>query len=145
MTENLRIKVNGRTFDVELLERSRSKVHFKTGGRTYMAEFEEQVAAYSESPAAKVSAPAAARAVAKTRSHPVRGAIEVTAPIPGVVTTVLVAKGTLVEQGAALLRIEAMKMENSIFSPTSGTVTEIAVSQGDEVGHGQMLALIKPK
>jgi biotin carboxyl carrier protein len=149
MTENLRIKVNGRTFEIELLERERSKVRFKTAGRTYLAEFEEQ-AAVSESaparPAASTSPAQPAQRHKGGRSHSsAGGAIEVAAPIPGVVTAVLVSKGSVVEQGDALLRIEAMKMENSIFSPAAGTIIEIAASPGDEVGHGQVLALIKPK
>ena len=41
-----------------------------------------------------------------------------------------------------MLVVEAMKMEVTISSPTSGTVTEIAVAVGDHVTTAQILASI---
>ena len=53
-----------------------------------------------------------------------------TAPMPGTVTVVKVAKGDEVVAGQSLLVVEAMKMEHVITAPHDGTVTEIDVTAG---------------
>lgn len=39
--------------------------------------------------------------------------------------------------------LEAMKMENDIHAPETGTVEEIFVDEGDTVGAGDILMVIK--
>jgi 3-methylcrotonyl-CoA carboxylase alpha subunit len=64
-----------------------------------------------------------------------------TAPMPGKIVAILVSKGSIVERGAPLLIMEAMKMEHTIAAPTNGTVEELLYEIGDQVGEGaQMLA-----
>jgi biotin carboxyl carrier protein len=41
-----------------------------------------------------------------------------------------------------VLKLEAMKMENEIASLVSGTVKEIAVSEGSDASYGQLLMTI---
>jgi biotin carboxyl carrier protein len=38
--------------------------------------------------------------------------------------------------------MEAMKMETEIHAPTAGTISEIAVKQGDQLKAGELLAVI---
>jgi biotin carboxyl carrier protein len=61
----------------------------------------------------------------------------VRAAIPGQVVSILVQVGDSVQAGQVLLKLEAMKMENDVVAPISGTVEEISVSEGSEpmVGH----------
>lgn len=47
---------------------------------------------------------------------------EIKAPMPGLVLDVRVAEGDTVKKGDAVLVLEAMKMENSIKSPTDGKI-----------------------
>jgi len=61
------------------------------------------------------------------------------APISGTVTKVVAEPGAVVEAGAVLLILEAMKMETEITAPTAGTVAEITVAPGDAVSGGQVL------
>jgi pyruvate carboxylase subunit B len=58
---------------------------------------------------------------------------DVASPMPGRVVKVLVAKDTLVNQGDALLIIEAMKMESQVPAPITGTVTAVLVVEGDNI------------
>jgi pyruvate carboxylase subunit B len=55
------------------------------------------------------------------------------------VTAVLVKAGDTVAAGQIVLKLEAMKMENDIATPTAGTVKAVHVSQGSEVSSGQLL------
>ena len=66
----------------------------------------------------------------------------VVAPMPGSVVTVHVGVGDLVEGGAPLVTLEAMKMEHGVVAPGPGRVTEILVRPGAQVGRGDPLATI---
>ena len=61
------------------------------------------------------------------------------APMPGRVVRVLVAPGQAVERGAPVIIVEAMKMENEMYAPASGTVLVVHVSEGATVDAGQLL------
>jgi biotin carboxyl carrier protein len=63
----------------------------------------------------------------------------VVSPMPGRVLKVLVAEGDHVEAGAALIVVEAMKMENELISARSGTVLKIHVARGQTVEGGARL------
>ena len=66
----------------------------------------------------------------------------VTAPMPGAITTVVVAEGDLVKAGQTLMVLEAMKMEHSIVAPGDGKVATINVAAGERVDEGtELLAL----
>jgi len=73
---------------------------------------------------------------------PVGQSSPVNAEMPGVVLRLLVAAGDSIQQGDALLVLEAMKMEVHINAPQAGTVAEILVAPGDQVTTGQILASI---
>jgi acetyl-CoA/propionyl-CoA carboxylase, biotin carboxylase, biotin carboxyl carrier protein len=61
----------------------------------------------------------------------------------GTVLKVAVKQGDQVEQGALIAVIEAMKMENEIVAPSSGTVEELGVSEGGPIAAGDTIAVIK--
>lgn len=65
------------------------------------------------------------------------------APIPGIITRLLVKPGDQVSVGQPLLGLEAMKMENEIRAPKSGTVSQIAVAAGKTVILGELLIEIE--
>ena len=72
----------------------------------------------------------------------VEGRQKVMAPMPGKVIRLLVKSGDLVEVGQPLLVVEAMKMQNEVRSPKSGTVEGLAVSPGQAVSAGDTLGFI---
>ncbi|GAA2457740.1 acetyl-CoA carboxylase biotin carboxylase subunit [Agromyces soli] len=64
------------------------------------------------------------------------------APMPGTVTAVLVHDGDAVETGAAILAIEAMKMEHRVVAPFAG-VARLAVAVGAQVSREQAVATVE--
>jgi len=69
----------------------------------------------------------------------------VTTAMPGTIVDVLVDTGKKVKAGDPVLVIEAMKMENEIQAPISGTVANIFVSKGDAVKPNEALIEIQPE
>lgn len=65
------------------------------------------------------------------------------APMPGKVTSVMVAEGDIVERGQLLLVLEAMKMEHRIDAPWAGTVKTLNVVEGEQVANGAMLVVME--
>lgn len=65
--------------------------------------------------------------------------LQVKAPMPGLVLSVLIKEGDTVKKGDNLLVLEAMKMENMIKSPTDGIVKKVEIIQSDKVEKNQLL------
>ncbi|HEY1737902.1 MAG TPA: biotin/lipoyl-containing protein, partial [Acidimicrobiia bacterium] len=63
-------------------------------------------------------------------------------PLPGTVVRVDVAVGDTVEAGAALVVLEAMKMEHTIRAPHHGVVSELDVAVGTQVETGAVLVVV---
>lgn len=126
-----KLNVNGVAFDVEIL-----------GAPLSEGDLPEVAAAAA--PAAPVAAaPKAESAPAAPAAKGAAGAGEpVNAPLPGVVTKVLVAAGQAVKKGDTVVVLEAMKMENNITAECDGKVTGVCVAAGDSVLEGTTLVTI---
>jgi len=74
-------------------------------------------------------------------AHAADGAI--LAPMPGKVIAVDVAAGETVAKGQRLLVLEAMKMEHALAAPFEGTVSELAVVEGQQVQVEALLARVE--
>lgn len=96
-----------------------------------------------ETPATATAAPAAAVTPAPAAPAAGPGAgTPVKAPLPGVVTKILVSAGQAVKKGETVAVLEAMKMENNITAENDGSVTGICVAAGDSVMEGTTLLTI---
>jgi acetyl/propionyl-CoA carboxylase alpha subunit len=78
-----------------------------------------------------------AEAESATQSH--GGPIDVKATLPGLIVAVAVSAGDDVEEGAPLLTIEAMKMQNEVRAPRAGRIVEVVVAAGQTVATGAAL------
>lgn len=65
------------------------------------------------------------------------------APMPGLVLDILVEEGQTVEEGEALIILEAMKMENVLKAGAAGTVKGIPVVKGENVEKSHLLIEIE--
>ncbi|MEZ5155856.1 MAG: acetyl-CoA carboxylase biotin carboxylase subunit [Solirubrobacterales bacterium] len=68
---------------------------------------------------------------------------DVVAPLQGSIFKVEVAEGDEVEEGALLVVIEAMKMENEITAHKAGKVSSLAVEVGASINAGDPIATIE--
>lgn len=66
-----------------------------------------------------------------------------TAPMPGVVVSIIKKVGDNVDLGEPILILEAMKMENEIRASVGGVILEIKVSPGQRVDIGETLVVIE--
>lgn len=75
-------------------------------------------------------------------TQPRSGDGRIKAPIPGLITRLMVEDGQIVEANQPLMILEAMKMENEIRSPRHGVVRGLFVAPGRSVARNELLAEI---
>ena len=93
-------------------------------------------------PAAPPPTPAAPAAAAPPQAA--EGEAAITAPMPGIVLRYVVEVGQSVDAGDPVLVLEAMKMENTLPSPISGSVKSLSFDVGVTVSKDDVLAVIAP-
>jgi biotin carboxyl carrier protein len=91
--------------------------------------------------AAEVRDPRSLRGRARAADD--HGPRKIVAPMPGKVVRLLVQEGDMVETGAAVAVVEAMKMQNEIKTPKKGTIQKITVTEGSAVNAGDVLAIVE--
>ena len=67
----------------------------------------------------------------------------VSAPMPGVVSTLAVNPGQEVKAGDVLLSIEAMKMETALHAERDGAIAEVLVRAGDQIDAKDLLIVYR--
>ena len=77
------------------------------------------------------------------RSNTHSGAATIQAPMPGLVVGIPLELGAKVTHGQTVVILEAMKMENDLTSPITGTLKEVRVRKGQTVDQGEVLAVIE--
>ncbi len=71
------------------------------------------------------------------------GARSITTSMPGRIVRILVQPGDQVEAQQGLIVVEAMKMQNELKAPRSGTVSVVGVEVGATVQAGKVLMVIE--
>jgi biotin carboxyl carrier protein len=69
---------------------------------------------------------------------------EISAPLNGRIVEIPVKEGDRVAEGAPLVVIESMKMENKMLSENEAIVKEIKVASGQQVQKNQILLTLEP-
>lgn len=128
MGSKAQVTVNGIPFEVEMHGSTLTEGDLPTVTAT------EQAPATTSQPEPEVTA--------TEKTNPGTGT-PIKAPLPGVVTKILVKVGEKVTKGQTVLVLEAMKMENNITAEKDGAVTSICVAAGDSVMESTTLLTIK--
>ena len=96
-------------------------------------------------PAPDAPPPSAPKASKPATAQPVAASADgtpLTAPMPGMIVNYLKNVGDKVEKGDPVVILEAMKMENSLPAPVSGTIKAINYKSGDSVAKNNVLCVI---
>lgn len=137
MTRLFKVTVNGREYDVAVLELTPGTA--PTSGAT-LAMPSGLSGEASQGSASATPVPVAAHATAPTSAATSGDEV---AQLGGVVVQVDVTVGQTVTQGQSLLVLEAMKMKNHLLASRAGRVTRVLVAAGDAVESGQPLLTIQ--
>lgn len=130
--KQLRITVNGQTFDVT--------VETLGGSNAAPAPVARPVVVPAPVAApAPVATPAPAPAPAPAAGG---SGTPITSPLAGKVVSLDVQPGAAVKEGDQVLTLEAMKMNTVIYAPAAGTVKNFCVAPGDTVTEGQALGYL---
>ncbi|MGD2269064.1 MAG: pyruvate carboxylase subunit B [Desulfobacterales bacterium] len=108
------------------------------------------VSAAPEAPAPATPAPVAPVAPEPVKEAPPEAApaaataegTPLLAPMPGMIVSYQKQVGDSVNEGETVVVLEAMKMENALPAPVSGTIKSIAFSSGDSVAKNDVLCII---
>jgi pyruvate carboxylase len=84
----------------------------------------------------------APRKVGRAKAEPGNPA-HLASPMPGLVVSIAVSKGDIVNKGELVLHLEAMKMQTAVLSERSGVVQDVAVGVGSQVDAKDLLAVIE--
>ena len=64
--------------------------------------------------------------------------------MPGLILELLVQKGDIIQKGDPLVILEAMKMENILYSPADGIINDITVKPQQTVEKNNILIKFEP-
>jgi 3-methylcrotonyl-CoA carboxylase alpha subunit len=134
-------RVRAGEYDIEILAAQDREAEIRVGGRNYTVPFVIDGSQISFSFDGEIYfaeiAEKGARGRARHRDQ------SMSAPMPGLVLKILVASGAVVEKGAPLIILEAMKMEHQIHAPYAGTVRAVNCHEGELVQPGVDLVEIE--
>ncbi len=136
--------INGNKYKVNINNVDNTSADVEVNGVSYHVEKEsitqkEVVKPVSNS--APLSTPVTTTVKPAHASGGHKGGIK--APLPGVILSIHVKVGDMVQVGQKLVVLEAMKMENCINSDRDGKVVEIKIEQGDSVSEDATLIVIE--
>jgi biotin carboxyl carrier protein len=140
------VTLDGKDLEVDLCDTGSDFVSLLIEGRSHEAGLVKRAGGYAvvlADDVIYVDLAAAAGGEAPAPKKIATGPLRINAPMPGKVIRLLVGPGDQVAVGAALLVVEAMKMENEMRAPRAGRVRETAVREGQTVETGALLVVLE--
>lgn len=134
--------INGNKYEVVVGDITDNIATLTVNGEEYTVEMEKQAEPEKKKPVVK-AATAAASDDAPANKAAVNKANAIKAPLPGVITDILVAEGDEVKAGDTVIVLEAMKMANNLTAEKDGKVTAICVKIGESVMEDDALVVIE--
>jgi len=143
--KKFKFTIRGNQYDVKVHDIEDNVAHVEVNGTEYAVEIHQEV---------KQNKPKTPKLVrSEVKNAPTAGKIpkveknstlKVVAPLPGSILKIFVSEGDQVNEGANLLMMEAMKMENNVLAEKTGTVASIRVAVGDTVLQNDIMLEIIP-
>ncbi len=137
--KSFKVTVDGQSYTVQVEELSGSTPVAVSGAAV---EKSINTAPKANATQAKISEAVSAQQKAPAVNAGAASGLTVKAPMPGSVLEVKVKEGDVVEDGAVLIVLEAMKMENELTAAQAGTVSSVLVKKGDTVNSGDPLIIL---
>ena len=134
--------INGNKYEVVVGDITDNIATLTVNGEEFKVEMEKQAEPEKKKPVVRAAAAAADDAPAADKGA-VNKANAVKAPLPGVITDILVEVGQEVQAGDNVIVLEAMKMANNLQAEKSGKVTAICVKVGESVMEDEALIVIE--
>jgi biotin carboxyl carrier protein len=139
----MRVKVNGNDYDIKIIGQN-----VIVNGKQITAKFDEDQITIEgkkfyldymeDSDPSLVIVNGMAYIVSKNSDLTV-SMKELRAPISGRIVEVLVKAGDDIKKGQQMVVLEAMKMQNHIYSPATAKISELRVKEGQTVKTGEIL------
>ena len=123
----LKFKIKGKEWKVEILEEGEDKVKIKVGEKEFIFGKEEKKGI------SLIQTSIPKRDFSKK---------EIKAPIAGIVSEIFIKEGDFVKREQKIFFLSTMKMENEIISDFDGKVKEILVKKNQEVKEGEILIIL---
>lgn len=143
-----RLTCNGKSFNVDAIRANHNTLSLLVGGKSYEVTIENQRSRYTvyfvnDTIDLELFDIRKFKASAITKKNVRGGAHEILAPMPGKIIKVAVSQNGKVQEGDPLLIMEAMKMQNELKAPASGTVRKVYVKEGEAVSSQQVLMVLE--
>ena len=139
-------KIDGREVEADALEISHGAYSVIVDGGSFEVQVEEsstglRVVADGYEYSAAIENPRE-RKKDRAGAAEAQGRQNILAPMAGKIVRALVQAGDQVQAGQGLVIVEAMKMQNEVRSPKSGTVERLGVVEGQTINPGDVVAVV---
>ena len=144
---NYKIELPGRSFTVDAVRPNPQSLSLLVESRAYEIGLEKKgdhysVYFFSDTIELDLYEARKYKATEVTKRSVTTGPQKLSAPMPGKIVKVMIAPEQMVQEGQPLLIMEAMKMQNELKAPRSGSVKQLSVREGDTVSSQQTLVVI---
>jgi glutaconyl-CoA/methylmalonyl-CoA decarboxylase subunit gamma len=133
------VTVDGRGLDLDVCHTGRSFLSVLVDGRSYDVGLEKTAAGFMVRLRGVTIPVTLAEGTAVVAAKAACGPARIVSPMPGKIVRVLVTPGQVIEPGAPLVVVEAMKMENELRATRAGTVVRVHARDGQAVDGGALL------
>lgn len=124
-----RITISGKTYEMEI---ERVDEIVESEDKQTGTAWKPGSAINSSNPNVQVIDPAISKKTVNTNNV-------IHSPMPGTIIKLFARNGDVVKEGQAVLILEAMKMENEITAPISGTIAGLNIAEKQTVQGGAVL------
>ena len=143
-----RLTIDGKSFTVDLFRPGPHCISMLIEGQAYEVGLEKNgnhfsACFYNDTIELELVEARKFQASSTARSSGSSGPLKIHAPMPGKIVKVVVQERSTVKEGDSLLIMEAMKMQNELKAPKSGTVSRIHVKEGEAVALSQALIVLE--